>query len=226
MVILAVDTACGTCSAALARMDGSLLATAEEIEASRQAERLVPMVQELLAQEKITYQDLKLLVTTIGPGSFTGLRIGMTATKGIALVTRLPAIGISTLETVGWNAFAEHAATAPLLVLINAMRGQVYTQKFLTGMVAITEPVMIDIAELPGWMTGCATIAGNCTAIVKEALPGFAGRLLPDTLPHARDAAALAAARFAAGYKPQPPEPLYIRKPDAKLPGGKLPDDA
>ncbi len=226
-MLLAVDTACGTCSVAVADAQGALLAFMEERDSARQAERLLPMMEEVLHQMQLTYSDLSALATTIGPGSFTGVRIGMAAMLGISLATGLPVYGITTLEAIAWEVFSalpfalpEPLVFPPVLVLLNAMRGQVYAQRFAEDGIPINEPALIDVSAIPSWLGTGEIIAGNCSAIVREILPEInPAYLLPEMMPHASQAAALAAKHLASGIAPADNlAPLYIRAPDAKLP--------
>ena len=99
MIVLAIDTACSACSAALAR-DGVVVAARSEAMARGHAEALMPMVQAVMAEARIAWADLELVAVTNGPGSFTGLRTGLAAARGIALAQGIPVAGVTTLEAV------------------------------------------------------------------------------------------------------------------------------
>lgn len=189
--ILAIDTATGPCSAAVWK-DGAVAAYREELKPSQQSACLMLMVERALADSHITYADLTAVACTTGPGSFTGIRVGLAAARGIAFASNIPALGFTTLEVL---AFANPAA--PSLAILNAGKGEVYYQGF-NGK-ALFEPSIGTLeaakARLPD-----ATIIGNMAD----------SRLA--TFPRADLLATLAAG----GAQAQPLHPFYIREPDAK----------
>jgi len=222
MKILAVDTSAGVCSVALAN-DGVVIAAKEDNRPARQAEFTVPLIEQILAENNYQYDDLDLLTTTIGPGSFTGIRIGMAVIKGIALATSIPAIGISTLEATAWYAIHQHHSQENIIVLLNAMRDQVYVQKFKANannneLNAIGEASLVNIADLVEIIAANALITGNCSEII-NGLGAENLNLTPDIVLHASSVAVLAGVRFSENNGvTEKLTPLYIRKPDAKLP--------
>ncbi|MEM6759301.1 MAG: tRNA (adenosine(37)-N6)-threonylcarbamoyltransferase complex dimerization subunit type 1 TsaB [Pseudomonadota bacterium] len=116
-LVLGFDTSGAYCAAAIVRGDQVIAAHAEDM-ARGQAERLVPLLEELLAQAGVTWQELSALAVGIGPGNFTGIRIGVATARGLALGLACPAIGVS--------GFAARRFLG-LPVRINAPRGQIYT---------------------------------------------------------------------------------------------------
>ena len=132
MKVLAIDTASSACSAAVAT-EGVVIAGRSEAMTRGQAEVLMPMVQEVMAAAKSAYSDLDLVAVTIGPGSFTGLRTGLAAARGIALAQGIPAVGVTTLEAVAAaaarNATASEAAL-PIVVALETRRADLYIQRF------------------------------------------------------------------------------------------------
>ena len=219
-LLLATDSAYGSCSVALCQ-NGTILASAEETTHSRQAERLVPLINTVLHEASITYENLDGLVATIGPGSFTGVRIALAATKGIALATNLPTIGVTTLETVAFQA-STHTDTPNILVCMNAMRGEVSCQSFTVqnneDVTATNEPQMLDYKTLASMSCNdSVTVVGNAQDILKKYAPALHAHTAPDICtPHANDAAELAWVRYGKTLPSMKLEPLYLRKPDAK----------
>ena len=118
-LVLAFDTSAAHCAAALLRGDTLLAARAEEM-GRGQAERLVPMLHEMLTEAGVTFADLVALGVGIGPGNFTGIRISVSAARGLALALEIPAIGVSTFDAISF------AATLPHLPAVPAPRDQVY----------------------------------------------------------------------------------------------------
>jgi tRNA threonylcarbamoyl adenosine modification protein YeaZ len=196
-VILAIDTSLGPCSVAVLK-EGTVIAEQEELSPGKQSRMLVPMIEAVLKDAKIAYADLSAVACTIGPGGFTGIRVGLSTAKGISLAANKALIGLSTLETIAWGA----QISADVLAVIDAYRGQFYVQRFrLNGnLIAQSDPLLIDEKALPALGHGAKVIQNP---------------------PHARDAAKLAAKKWAAGERNFPAVPLYIREPDAKLPASE-----
>lgn len=227
--VLAFDTACDACSAALWQ-DGEIRAREFARMARGQSEALLPMIERVMAAAGMEFPALTGLGVTVGPGAFTGLRIGLAAARAIALASGKPAVGITTLEAI---AAAVPPAPDVLIVAIDAKRDDLYVQSFaqnLSGGAAWT-PASTAVAQLPEAVTlptGSFLIAGDGAARLLEALPAEArsrATLLADhALPDAAIVARLAAARLASGDAIVSPRPLYLRPPDAKLPqdGGRI----
>jgi len=214
MKLLALDAAAGACSAALWR-DGAVVAHRHSVRARGHAEVLVPMVEAVMGEARIAYAELDGFAVTRGPGTFTGIRIGLACARGLALAAHLPLVGLTTLEVLAAgvpDAFSGRVVLAAL----EARRGEVYAQAFGPGLVPLSAPA----ALLPE--AALALVVGRDTALVGDAAPRLA-RLLgrPDLIvpgdgqPDARVLARLAAARPlpAPGV---PVAPLYLRPPDAR----------
>lgn len=122
-VILAFDTSAAHCAAALLR-GGRIVAAVAEPMAKGQAERLMPLLAEVLAGAGIGWADLDAVAVGIGPGNFTGVRIAVAAARGIALAAGIPAIGVSTLEALALD------APRPVTAVADAKRGAFYAQSF------------------------------------------------------------------------------------------------
>ncbi|HEY4134507.1 MAG TPA: tRNA (adenosine(37)-N6)-threonylcarbamoyltransferase complex dimerization subunit type 1 TsaB [Alphaproteobacteria bacterium] len=226
--VLALDTACDACSAAVWR-DGALLAREFQAMARGQSEALVPMVERVMAQAGLAFDDLAGIGVTVGPGAFTGLRIGLAAARAFALASGKPAVGVTTLEAI---AAAVPAAPGALVVAIDAKRDDLYVQTFAGG--SAWTPAGDPAALLPAMVAtrlpeGPFLIAGDGASRLHAALSDAArarATLLSDhAVPDAAVVARLAALRLAgASLAATPPRPLYLRPPDAKLPqdGGRL----
>jgi len=204
MLILSVDTALTGCSACLLQ-DGKIIAYEADQRPSKQAEMLIPMIDEMLKSKKISYSDIDLFSSSIGPGSFTGLRIGITAVKGFSLVTGKPACGVTTLQALALKGGGNGNVTAA----INAGRNQFYAQNFDAELNPISEAKLVNYEDLGEFTPDNTTIITNAYELLKEHYNGAV--LEGDHCPTAREVAILAA-------KDQslPAEPLYIRAPDAK----------
>ena len=123
-VILAIDSATGPCSAAVWK-GGRIAAYLENLKPSSQSAALMPMIEQVLKQSGIDYADLSHVAATIGPGSFTGIRVGLSAARSIAFAASLKTLGFTTLEVM---AFATRKT--PVLAMLNAGKGEFYYQLF------------------------------------------------------------------------------------------------
>jgi tRNA threonylcarbamoyladenosine biosynthesis protein TsaB len=112
MRILAMDTATSSCSVAL-WCDETIVAARREVMSRGQAEALVPMIGDVLAEAKVTASDLDLLAVTVGPGAFTGLRIGLATARGMGLAAHVPCLGLTTTEVIAHAVDATHGSRGP-----------------------------------------------------------------------------------------------------------------
>lgn len=208
MRILAIDTALGLCSAAVVQ-GGRVLAARSEAMLQGHQERLAPLVAEVMAQSKLGFDVLQRIGVTVGPGSFTGLRVGLSFAKGLGFAQDVPVLGLDSLEAI--------AASAPRqgsgLVLVDARRGQVYARRFAgdraTGPSEAVTLEALAAGPAPDW------VAGPGVALAREIWPTSQ----VDDRP-ACDPVALARLTAEAEPESRPPVPVYLRAPDAKLPGG------
>lgn len=236
MRLLAFDTATVACSAAVWR-DGTVAAGECAVMKRGQAEALMPMVQRVLAAAGVGYGDLDRLAVTVGPGAFTGLRIGLAAARGMALAAGLPVSGVTTLEAIAEGVDRAARAGADLLVVIDAKRADVYAQLFRgeagSGALAPRLPPQAVLPEaLPGLLAPERAagrpllLAGDGAPRVRAALAGSGPPAEIAAAPGWPDAARVAevAAARADGPDDLPLEPLYLRPPQAALPahGGRL----
>ena len=216
MKLLALDTACAACSVAVC--DGTAV-RAHHFETMQRghAEALMPVVEAVLAESGLGYAALDAIAVTRGPGTFTGLRIGLAAARGLALAAGLPLIGPTTLEIIA-AAARSHRPNRFVAVMIEARRGEVYSQTFAPDGEAIdTAAALAPEAALDRAATVEAVLAGDA-ALRLAALTAGVDVAPGDGLPDAVVLAAVAAER------PLPRvgeivSPLYLRPPDAKLPG-------
>ena len=164
--LLAIDCAAGACSVAVRDASGILAAAHSAMERG-QAEALMPMVADVLAEAGIVASDLGAVAATVGPGSFTGVRIGLAAARGIALAAGLPTVPVTTLEAI---AEAAGPGDQPLLVVLDAKRSDVYGQWFGPDGTALDGPRALPAEALwaarpAGWDT--VRIAGDAVGMVR-----------------------------------------------------------
>lgn len=193
--ILAFDTSAAHCAAALLLPD-RIIQRVEPMEKG-QAERLLPMLEEVLAEGGTGWADLKALAVGTGPGNFTGVRIAVAAARGLALGLGIPAVGVTRLEALA------HGLPRPVMVIEDAKRGQVYVQLFTRNGAA--EAHLAD------------SVVPACPATGSAAGEGA----LPPAMPLVEAIARIGAER--AGT-PQPrPAPFYLRGADAAPPSDPPP---
>ncbi len=134
MSALSIDTAANICAVAITdRKTGETLAS-QSLDISRgHAEVLMPMIETCLKQSGLTVSHISLVICTCGPGSFTGVRVGLSTARAIALGLSVPIIGISNLQACALYAAEISDSKTPILVLLDARRDQVYVQMFISG---------------------------------------------------------------------------------------------
>ena len=217
MRILALDTCLGACAVAVCE-DGRVLATVSEAMARGHQERLGPMTRETMQAAGLAFADLDRIAVTVGPGSFTGLRVGLAFAKALALALGRPCVGVSTLDALGRGPVRPGFVAA----CIDAHRGQVYLQVFADGQAVMapdvlpTEVAAARLVEL--YAGGPAVLVGSGASLLQAALPQ--ADVEPGALP---DPAAIADLALAMRPPLVPPRPLYLRAPDARLMGDKAP---
>ena len=140
-LILGFDTSAAHCAAALLCGDRVIAARVEPMEKG-QAERLVPMLEEVLAEGGTGWQDLAALAVCTGPGNFTGVRIAVATARGLALGLGIPAIGVTLLEA------RAAGADGPVTVVEDARRGEVYVQRFPGGAAHLAQAGAVGGAAL------------------------------------------------------------------------------
>lgn len=219
MNILSLDSATEACSAAVL-CDGVLVAHRFETMRRGHAETLMLLVQDVMRQAGLTFDKLDLIATTVGPGGFTGLRIGLASARGLALAAGIPIVGVTTLEAV---AKANPSTESPLLIALDSKRSDLYMQLFDANGDPLSEPsAMLPVDIGPTLPAGTIAVGGNAAEKVLEAFADRAPPLLRHEGPSLPDAAIVAqigAERHAQMPSNERPRPLYLRPPDAQKPG-------
>ncbi len=212
--VLAFDCS-GKGAAVAVVVSGRNAASKSDAEPVGQAERLIPMIDCTCTEAGMRFPDLDLLAVTVGPGSFTGIRIGLAAARGLALATGLPCIGVTSFAAV---AAAVPHELRPLAVALDSRRDELFVQCFRTD--GDTDaPMMLrpeDAAKaLP---RGTLWLAGNAAGLLAPSLDASArivpgsDRLDPVTI------ARLAGTQWRPGERSPLPRPFYLRAPDTTLP--------
>ena len=217
MRVLAIDCALDACSAAVLDNDTDTIIASETRTMTRgHAEAVMPLIARVMDRAQIEFRELDRIAVTVGPGSFTGLRVGISAARGIALAAAKPAIGLSTLAGFA----APHIAAddrGPVAAVIDARHGHVYLQVFGPGGRSVLAPRIAPLREaVMAATSGPARIVGSAADLVARSWP--TGDTQPTVIDQrgAPDIAWIARLGAAASGRDGPPKPLYLRAPDAQ----------
>ncbi|MDH4986427.1 tRNA (adenosine(37)-N6)-threonylcarbamoyltransferase complex dimerization subunit type 1 TsaB [Aminobacter anthyllidis] len=219
MILLAIDCAASLCAASVYDADaGRELGRSVRDLGKGHAEHLMAVIDEALTQAGKTYADLGRIAVTTGPGSFTGVRVGVSAARGFSLALKIPAVGVTTLEALAYE--ARHAfGPVKVLAALDAGREELHAALYDADGQALCEPAVLSLAE-----------AVEIASSTPLALAGTAARLIANGVgvdkalqlgPLGATADIGTYARLAAGKQPgERPKPLYLRAPDAKPQAG------
>ena len=218
MVILALDTTTPGGSTALMR--GADVVDVRASDAARpQAERLPADLMALLGRHGLELPDIDLYAVATGPGSFTGLRVGIATMQGLALAQGRPLIGISGLDALAWTARKIRTDVARIATWVDAWRGEVYAALYENG-----AEVMPPTVDAPGHLLrnlrGATLFVGDGAAAYAHLITAAGGQVTDPAAPPIAAAVATLAAREAAAGRCPPPHairPLYVRRPDAEM---------
>ncbi len=217
MRIIAIDTALAACSAAVLDTAYGGIVASESLPMVRgHAEALMPLLHRVMEQADMTFADIDRIAVTTGPGSFTGLRVGIAAARGIALAAGKPIVGLSTLSAYA----APHMAaddSFPVVAAIDARHAHVYLQVFAPGGRTLTPPRLAPLgdavhaaAETPACIVGSAAQAVAAGLTDADAAPALVDpRPAPDIAWVARVGAVVQEGQ-------SPPKPQYLRAPNAQ----------
>jgi tRNA threonylcarbamoyladenosine biosynthesis protein TsaB len=233
VLILAVDTTTRAGSVAVTD-DDAVLAVVNGDPRRTHGERMPDEIAQALARAGVTAADLKLLVVASGPGAFTGLRIGLAAVQGLAMVLSLRVVGVSALDALASAAWPARDTTEETLVAwMDAQRGEVFSAQYVATEVSsefawqatseplVEQPHVLLRALTPTLSRGIAFVGDGALKYEAEigAWSGGRARVLADVGPLA-PSIAMIGWRLAARGNAGPPhrlQPLYVRRPDAEL---------
>ncbi|MFJ7901115.1 tRNA (adenosine(37)-N6)-threonylcarbamoyltransferase complex dimerization subunit type 1 TsaB [Streptomyces sp. NPDC096198] len=208
MLLLALDTA--TPAVTVALHDGtSVIASSSQVDARRHGELLLPAVDRILAEADTRLDAVTGVVVGVGPGPYTGLRVGLMTADTFGLALGVPVHGVCTLDGLAYASGLE----VPFVVATDARRKEVYWARYDNARTRVTGPAVDRPADIAEQVAGLPAV-------------GAGALLYPDTFPKAREPehvsaaalASLAAERLAAGEELPAPRPLYLRRPDAQVP--------
>jgi tRNA threonylcarbamoyladenosine biosynthesis protein TsaB len=217
MRVLAIDTALAACSAAvLDTVFGGVIAGESQPMVRGHAEALMPLISRVMQRSELAFTDIDRVAVTTGPGSFTGLRVGVSAARGIALAADKPAVGVSTLSAYAAPHIADDKLN-PVIAVIDARHQHVYLQVFGPGGSIVVAPRLAPLSE-----------AVRAAAEARSRIVGSAAQAVADRLPNGaptplcvdpRDAPDIDWVARMGAVLPEgqtPPKPQYLRAPDAQ----------
>ena len=213
MLVLAFDTATAAVTVALSEWapgeSPRLRAEAKIVDRRRHAEVLAPAINTVLGEARVSRSELSAIAVGVGPGPYTGLRVGLVTARTLGAVLEIPVHGVCTLDALAW----ESRRTEPFVVATDARRKEVYWARYDSAAVRVDGPSVGKPADaaVPG-----LPVLGEGATLYADILKGEAPEL-----PSAGAMAELVVARLSGGAGPEllPPEPLYLRQPDAREPG-------
>ncbi|MFD9393445.1 tRNA (adenosine(37)-N6)-threonylcarbamoyltransferase complex dimerization subunit type 1 TsaB [Streptomyces sp. NPDC060000] len=208
MLLLALDTA--TPAVTVALHDGTdVIASSSQVDARRHGELLLPAVDRLLEGAGLTLDAVTGIVVGVGPGPYTGLRVGLMTADTFGLALGVPVHGLCTLDGLAYASGLQ----GPFVVATDARRKEVYWARYADSRTRVSGPAVDRPADIADEVAGLPSV-------------GAGALLYPDTFPHAHEPehvsaaalAGLAAEKLAAGEELSAPRPLYLRRPDAQVP--------
>jgi tRNA threonylcarbamoyladenosine biosynthesis protein TsaB len=223
MLILAIDTALDACAAAVLDTSANKM-LAQESQAMKRghAEALMPLIARVIKESGIAFSSLDRIAVTTGPGSFTGLRVGLSAARGIALAANKPVVGLTTLTAYAAPVVSQNAEQ-PVISAIDARHDHVYFQVVSGDGSSLIRPRVAPIEEALGASRfGAPYLVGNAANILAERWPAHAPPPFKVDAQAAPDIAWVAWLGAAVSPNTAPARPFYLRAPDAKLPKDPL----
>jgi tRNA threonylcarbamoyladenosine biosynthesis protein TsaB len=224
MLILAIDTALDACAAGLLDSDaGKLIAQESQAMKRGHAEALMPLIARVMKDAGVAFASLDRIAVTTGPGSFTGLRVGLSAARGIALAANKPVVGLTTLTAYAAPIVSQNGEQ-PVISAIDARHDQVYFQAVSGDGGSLIRPRVAPIEEALGASRfGAPHLVGNAAKILADRWPADAPPPFKVDAQPAPDIAGVAWLGAAVSPDSAPPRPFYLRAPDAKPPKDSLP---
>jgi tRNA threonylcarbamoyl adenosine modification protein YeaZ len=216
VLLLALDTA--TPAVTVALHDGHrVVAQQTTVDARRQGELLAPAIRQALTAAGAAMADVSVIVAGAGPGPYTGLRAGLVTARVLGSALGVPVHGLCTLDVIAAEAAA--AAGRAFLVATDARRRELYWARYSAAGERLSGPAVAAAPAAPTALPAGLPVAGEGAHLYPELL----GAPVEPRYPAAATLAVMAAERLAAGGPFLPPAPLYLRRPDARVPGPPKP---
>ncbi len=224
MLILSIDTALDACAAAVLDTAGGVIARESQPMKRGHAEALMPLIARVMKASGVGFAELDRIAATTGPGSFTGLRVGLSAARGIALAAGKPVVGVTTLTAFAAPVVSENGAH-PVISAIDARHDHVYFQMLGDDGRSLIKPKVAPIAEaLEAARFGTPHLVGNAADILAARWPADAPPPFSIDQQPAPDITWVAWLGAAVNPEGSPARPYYLRAPDAKPPKDPLAD--
>ena len=221
MRILGIETATNVCSVCILE-DSQLIAEYTTNITKTHSQRLMPMIEHVLANVELSPKDIEAIAVSVGPGSFTGVRIGISAAKGMAMALDAQIAGISTLDGISYNLMSLY--TGQVCVITDARRKQVYTAIYEKEKVKLTDDMVLPIEELVKKIKKKTIFMGNATTLYADLLEkelGNLAQIAPQylSIPRASSIAFLGEKMLREGKELThfDLKPNYVRLPDAEI---------
>jgi tRNA threonylcarbamoyladenosine biosynthesis protein TsaB len=216
MLILAVDTALDACAAGVLDTEaGGMIAQESQAMKRGHAEALMPLIGRVIKRSGTEFTKLDRVAVTAGPGSFTGLRVGLSAARGIGLAANKPVVGLTTLTAFAAPVVSQNAER-PVVSAIDARHGQIYFQVVSGNGSSLVWPRVGPIEEALGALEfGAPHLVGNAAEMLGQLWPADAPPFKINSQP-APDIAWVAWLGAAVSPDAAPASPFYLRPPDAK----------
>lgn len=224
MIVLSFDTSLAACSAAVVETGKAarVLSTSFCQPGRGHAEILLGLIGEVMSKAGVGFADIERQIVTIGPGSFTGVRVALSAARGFRLAHNIPICSLNTMQAISANISkieASGPATASA-VIIDARRHEVYGQVFDGDLKPLCTPALIKVDDLGDWLQPWQTVPLTLLGSGAD-LAAANGCTVPQNWVVIKDHDLPDARRFAMGFRNltpdgTPPDPIYLRQPDAK----------
>ena len=228
MNIIALDTVASACSVAVFSDGKKVCNSRKELERGH-AEVIIPMMKEAISSVSFKFLDLDLIAVTVGPGSFTGIRVGLATARSLSVAANVPVLGVTSFEAVAASITEKEWAGIPVLIALETRRDDLYLQMFNEARAPLGEPEAVGRADIISYVShqlGLQTnilIAGDgaerAVSEIGDGSERFKCRLASCLAgPDAIWVAEIAQESHLFGYKCLPAEPFYLRAPNVRLP--------
>ena len=228
MNIIALDTVAGASSVAIFS-DGKKVCNHRKVLDRGHAEVLIPMMKEAISSVSFEFLDLDLIAVTVGPGSFTGIRVGLATARSLSVAAKVPVIGVTSFEAVAASITEKEWAGVPVLIALETRRDDFYLQMFNEARARLGEPKAVgrpDIVSYVSHQLGLQTdilVAGDgaerAVSEIGDRSERFKCRLASSLVgPDAIQVAEIAQESHLSGHACLPAEPFYLRAPHVQVP--------
>jgi tRNA threonylcarbamoyladenosine biosynthesis protein TsaB len=216
MRVLAIDTALAACAAAVLDTDRGIVASESLPMVRGHAETLIPLIARVMKQSDMTFRDLDRIAVTTGPGSFTGVRVGLAAARGFGVATGVAVVGVSTLSVYA-APFLAGNGKSPVVAAIDARHGHVFLQVFGPGGHTLVSPRLAHLSEaVRAASEAPAYLVGSAARAVADGLTRDAARPRAVDPHEAPDIVWVAQIGAVTPQAQSAPQPQYLRAPDAQ----------